>query len=438
MSSREIKDTKSRTGASTAIDPPLRLPNDIELVDPARLPDLSELPFFMRKFVAVASKIHWGSLVMILPDGRAFRFQGLEPGSEGVLHIHDLAFAKRLLRGGTIGVAESYFEKQWSSPDVTTILEVVSRNGDHVSAFFNSNFIIRLAQRFLHFLRKNTTRGAKRNIMAHYDMGNEFYAEWLDPTMTYSAARFNSADQDLSQAQINKYRSLAERIDLQPEHHVLEIGSGWGGFAEYAATEIGCRVTGITISPEQLNFAKERIANQGLEDKVDFRLQDYRKVEGTFDRIASIEMFEAVGIQYWPVYFKRLFDCLKPGGLAGLQIITIADRHFEDYKKRTDFIQKYIFPGGMLPSPTALRAQVEKAGLMWKDNINFGPDYARTLKTWQARFLEAWPRIQSMGFDERFRLLWRYYLAYCEAGFRSGSIDVTQISLTKTDNTLTA
>ena len=434
MGKNPIEKNQPVPDAPAGIDPPFTLPDNIVAVDPARLPDLSDLPFFMRKFVAVASKLNWGALVVIFPDGRALRFQGPNPGFESVLSIHDYAFAKSLLRRGTIGIAESYFNKQWSSPDVTTLLEVVSRNGDHVAAFFNSKFLVRLAQRFLHFLRQNTKRGARQNIMAHYDMGNDFYAAWLDPTMTYSAALFTSNDQSISQAQTNKYRSLALNIGLKPEHHLLEIGSGWGGFAEFAAEEIGCHVTGITISPEQLRFAEDRVATKGLEDKVEFRLQDYRDVDGTYDRIASIEMFEAVGMQYWPVYFNKISQCLKPGGMAGLQIITIADKHFDEYKTRTDFIQKYIFPGGMLPSPKALRTQVELAELLWRDSVSFGPDYARTLKYWQKRFLQAWPKIQEMGFDDKFCLLWRYYLAYCEAGFRSGSLDVAQITLMKKDD----
>ena len=236
---------------------------------------------------------------------------------------------------------------------------------------------------------------------------------------------------DLSEAQINKYRSLAQRIDLRPEHTVLEIGSGWGGFAEYAASEIGCKIVGITISPEQRDFASKRIADKGLQDKVEFRLQDYRDVKEKYDRIASIEMFEAVGRHYWPIYFSKMRDCLKPGGLAGLQIITISDQSFERYRHSADFIQRYIFPGGMLPSPTALKEQIDKAGLAWRDNINFGLHYARTLNEWHNRFQAARPRIERLGFDEKFRLLWKYYLSYCEAGFRAGTLDVTQVVVTR-------
>jgi cyclopropane-fatty-acyl-phospholipid synthase len=314
---------------------------------------------------------------------------------------------------------------------VTTFLEFFLGNADALQEKLTGNPVFRFVARLGHMLRRNSKSGSKRNIEYHYDLGNSFYRRWLDPTMTYSSARFAHKEQDLSSAQINKYRSLAEGIDLKPEHHLLEIGSGWGGFAEYAASEIGCRVTGITISKEQLAFARERMEKKGLGDKVDIRYQDYRDVDERFDRIASIEMFEAVGEQYWPAYFDKIRNCLKPGGKAGLQIITIADRSFAAYRRRADFIQRYIFPGGMLPSPSVLKQQVQRAGLTWAGNLEFGLDYAETLRQWRERFRAAWPDIQHQGFDERFRRMWEYYLAYCEAGFRSGNIDVTQVTLAR-------
>jgi cyclopropane-fatty-acyl-phospholipid synthase len=319
----------------------------------------------------------------------------------------------------------------WDSPNVTAFLQFFLRNGEALQDKLRGIPGARFVSRLGHMLRRNSKRGSKRNIEYHYDLGNSFYRRWLDPTMTYSSARFEHPGQDLSEAQINKYRSLAERIDLKPEHHLLEIGSGWGGFAEYAASEIGCRVTGITISKEQLAFARERMERKQLSHKVDIRYQDYRDVDEKFDRIASIEMFEAVGEEYWPDYFGKIRQCLKPGGKAGLQIITIADRSFASYRKRADFIQRYIFPGGMLPSPTALRQQVAQAGLTWAGNLEFGLDYAETLKLWRERFRAAWPDISAQGFDERFRRMWEYYLSYCEAGFRAGNIDVTQLTLAR-------
>lgn len=391
--------------------------------------DLSGLPLSLQSVIRVASRVIWGTVTINLPDGRTFRFTGVTPGIEGQINVKNIGFASKLLNGGTIGFAESYFAGDWDSPDVVALLQVVSKNSDAMEDYFQSNVFTRTVQRFLHFLNRNTKTQAKRNIMAHYDLGNAFYSKWLDRTMTYSSAKFDRPDQALPDAQRNKYRSLAEKIDLRPEHHVLEIGSGWGGFAEFAASEIGCKVTGITISPEQLAFAKKRIEDKGLNDKVEFRLQDYRDVGDKFDRIASIEMFEAVGMKYWPTYFQKIHDCLVPKGRAGLQIITIRDERFKSYRQGVDFIQKYIFPGGMLPSPSVLKRQVESANLSWIGNYEFGLDYAKTLAEWRDRFQQAWPQIQTLGFDEHFRQLWKYYLSYCEAGFRAGTIDVTQVTL---------
>jgi cyclopropane-fatty-acyl-phospholipid synthase len=247
--------------------------------------------------------------------------------------------------------------------------------------------------------------------------------------MTYSSARFLKADDTLLEAQHNKYAAIADRIQLGAADHVLEIGCGWGGFAEYAAKERGARVTSITISPSQAEYARKRIFNAGLADKVDIRLQDYRDLTGTFNRVASIEMFEAVGERYWPIFFSKLRDVISPGGLAGLQIITIDDVGFHAYRRGVDFIQRYIFPGGMLPSPTILKSQFKRAGFEQTGEVAFGLDYARTLEIWRKRFLEAWPEINGNGFDERFRRMWEYYLAYCEGGFRAQYIDVVQTGL---------
>jgi cyclopropane-fatty-acyl-phospholipid synthase len=275
---------------------------------------------------------------------------------------------------------------------------------------------------------KNTKSGSRRNIMAHYDLGNSFYEKWLDSTMTYSSARFAPSACELSDAQINKYRSLAALIDLKPGERLLEIGSGWGGFAEFAAKEIGAKVTALTISPAQYEYARARIFKAGLNDKVEFRLQDYRDIDQTFDKVASIEMFEAVGKEYWTTFFHKVRGALNPGGLAGLQIITIADRFFERYAKSTDFIQRYVFPGGVLPSNQILNRLMDKAGLSLKGATEFGQDYARTLHEWGGRFVAAWDDIRQLGFDDRFEKLWRFYLAYCEAGFKAGTTNVRQIA----------
>ncbi|HEX7775620.1 MAG TPA: cyclopropane-fatty-acyl-phospholipid synthase family protein [Parvibaculum sp.] len=398
---------------------------------PANISSITGIPRLARFAFRALLQIRRGSLLVVLPDGRRLRFQGRETGENAVMEIRDFALARRFFAGGDLGAAEAFLEGMWDSPNITAFLELFARNKEALQEKLRGLGVVRLAARLWHFARRNSKRGSKRNIEFHYDLGNGFYRRWLDGTMTYSSARFSHPGQDLSEAQINKYRSLAERIGLKPEHHLLEIGSGWGGFAEYAASEIGCRVTGITISKEQLAFARERMARKGLSDRVDIRYQDYRDVTEKFDRIASIEMFEAVGEEYWPAYFRKIRECLKPGGVAGLQIITIADYAFPAYRKSADFIQRYIFPGGMLPSPSALKEQVARAGLTWAGNLDFGLDYAETLKQWRQRFRAAWPEIQPLGFDERFRRMWEYYLAYCEAGFRAGQIDVTQLTITR-------
>ncbi|HVY02949.1 MAG TPA: cyclopropane-fatty-acyl-phospholipid synthase family protein, partial [Caulobacterales bacterium] len=256
-------------------------------------------------------------------------------------------------------------------------------------------------------------------------------AAWLDPTMTYSSAKFDSPGQDLTSAQLNKYRALAERLDLQPGDRVLEIGCGWGGFAEVAARDYGARVTGVTISNAQRDFAVQRMARLGLSDRVDIQLRDYRDVEGRFDKVASIEMFEAVGESYWPAYFRKVAEALKSGGRAALQIITIDEALFAAYRRRADFIQRYIFPGGMLPTVARLRQEAERAGLAWDAMQNFGASYADTLAHWGRRFAAKWDEIRTLGFDERFKRLWAFYLSYCEAGFRTRRTDVVQVGLAK-------
>ena len=404
---------------------------DVLAVTPDNVSSIGGIPSLARIVFRALAKIRHGSMTVTLPDGRRLLFRGTEPGEDAELVIRDFRLTRRFFSGGDLGAAEAFLDGMWDSPNVTAFLQFFLRNKEALQDKLNGMPVARLFSRLGHLMRRNSKAGSKRNIEYHYDLGNSFYTRWLDPTMTYSSARFAHPGQELSEAQINKYRSLAEQIDLRPEHHLLEIGSGWGGFAEYAASEIGCRVTGITISKEQLAFARERMEKKQLGHKVDIRYQDYRDVEEKFDRVASIEMFEAVGEEYWPTYFRKVRDCLKPGGKAGLQIITIADRSFAAYRKRADFIQRYIFPGGMLPSPTALRQQVAQAGLTWAGSLEFGLDYAETLKQWRDRFRAAWPEIRSEGFDERFRRMWEYYLSYCEAGFRSGNIDVTQVTLAR-------
>jgi len=375
-----------------------------------------------------------GSLAVRLPNGEQHLLQGKAPGPHGVLEVKDYRFARRVLASGDIGFAEGYMAAEWETPHLAALLEALVDNYDHIRRLFDGNPLMKAVNWLSHRRNRNSRAGARKNIHAHYDLGNAFYGAWLDAGMTYSSARFiDGADVSLEQARADKYASLARIMDLRAGHKVLEIGCGWGGFAEYAAREIGADVTGVTISREQHDFARRRLFDAGLTDRARVELIDYRDVEGRFDRVASIEMFEAVGREYWPTYFDKIHAVLKPGGRAGLQIITIQDAMFDNYSARTDFIQKYVFPGGMLPSEARLRPVIEQAGLTWDDQQRFGLDYAATLKLWDERFQAAWCEIRRMGgFDERFRRLWRFYLAYCEAGFRARRTDVIQLALTRT------
>ncbi|MDP1528548.1 MAG: cyclopropane-fatty-acyl-phospholipid synthase family protein [Rhodoferax sp.] len=381
----------------------------------------------------LASNWTYGRLTVHLPNGETHQLDGSQPGPAAIFDIKDYRFARRVLASGDIGLAEAYMAGEFESPNLAALLESFAHNHDHIQRLFNGNPLVRAINWLTHKRRRNSRSGSKKNIHAHYDLGNAFYASWLDPTMTYSSARFTRPEMTLDAAQREKYGSLARLMELQSGQSVLEIGCGWGGFAEFAAKEVGARVTGITISQEQYDFARQRMFNAGLAERADIQLIDYRDVQGRFDRVASIEMFEAVGQEYWPAYFSKIHDVLEPGGKAGLQIITIDDALFGGYNKRTDFIQKYIFPGGMLPSEESLKPVIDGSGLGWRTVERFGQDYADTLKLWDERFQAAWGDIRRMGgFDERFRRLWRFYLAYCEAGFRSARTDVIQLVLTRT------
>ena len=348
-----------------------------------------------------------------------------------MLQVRDARTFRRVLLGGTLAFAEAYMDGACDSPDPAALVELVIKNEAGLLKTLDRHRWMRFVARSMHMLRPNSKRGARRNIAQHYDLGNDFYARWLDPTMTYSAAVFDTPRTSLAEAQRAKYRRMAELVRLGPDDKVLEIGCGWGGFSIWMAREIGCRVTAITLSRAQHAFAARRLQEEGLAERVDLRVQDYRDVGGRFDKIVSIEMLEAVGERYWPRYFDVLRDRLVPGGRAALQVITIDDSLFERYRRGVDFIQRYIFPGGMLPSAATLRDQVRRAGFSWHESHAFGADYARTLEHWRASFEKAWPDIAELGFDERFRRMWRYYLDYCEAGFRTGRIDVLQAAIAK-------
>ncbi|ESQ80060.1 cyclopropane-fatty-acyl-phospholipid synthase family protein [Asticcacaulis sp. YBE204] len=373
---------------------------------------------------------HRGSLDIVFPNGKVFEIRGQEPGPAGVLKVSDFRFLKRVLAAGDIGFCDGYVAGEWDTPDLAELLEVFTLNIDRLKRFLTGNPLVQMINRVAHFFNRNTKAGSKRNIFAHYDLGNAFYGQWLDQTMTYSSALFRDTN-NLEAAQTAKYAALARMVDLKAGQHVLEIGCGWGGFAEYAAKVVGARATCLTISQAQHDYAVDRMKRLGLDDKVEVLMLDYRDVQGQFDAIVSIEMFEAVGEQFWGDYFRKVEACLKPGGKAGLQIITIRDDLFDDYRQRPDFIQKYIFPGGMLPSLKKLREQTNKVGMTVTADMGFGHDYAHTLKLWAQRFEAAWGEGRITGFDAAFRKMWLFYLAYCEAGFRTGRTDVVHYGVQK-------
>lgn len=399
----------------------------IELSPQTARQTLADLPRIARRAFGVVMALEIGHLTIVVPDGRRFLVKGRQPGPEAELVIHDWRFVRRVLSAGTVGVGEAFIAGEWSSPDVTAFLELFARNSDATEEALAARPLVRMLLSLRHLLNRNTRRGSKRNISAHYDLGNAFYSAWLDRSMTYSSALYETGANDLEAAQKEKYRALARATDIRPGHHVLEVGCGWGGFAELLASEFGCRVTGLTISREQHAFATKRIADAGLADKVEIKLADYRDEPGVYDRLVSVEMFEAVGERYWPAFFKMMSERLRPGGRAGVQVITIQDRMFPAYRRTPDFIQRHVFPGGMLPPPGTLAELGRRVGLPISGERVFGLDYARTLAEWRDRFRAAWPAIEPLGFDERFRRLWEFYLHYCEAGFRAGNIDVRQI-----------
>src|SRR3569832_1397596 len=396
------------------------------------LPELRRAPAAFRTFVRLAAR-NWaaGVLEIVTPEGLSIPIRGPDGGPEGRLVVRDYRFVGRVLSGGASGFAEGYIAGEWDTPDLSRLLETLSLNLSRLRGLIEGNPLVRMANRVGPLLRRNSREGSKKNIHAHYDLGNSFYEKWLDPSMTYSSALYAKPGQALTAAQHNKYAALAKSMGLQRGQTVLEIGCGWGGFAEFAAKEVGARLTGITISQAQYEYARKRLFDKGLAEKADIRLIDYRDVDGQFDRVASIEMFEAVGEEYWPPYFGKVRDVLKPGGRAGLQIITIRDELFDHYRASTDIIQKYVFPGGVLPSEARLKQETDAAGLNWGRINRFGVDYADTLAEWGERFQKAWDEIAPLGFDERFRRLWAFYLSYCVAGFRSWRTNVIQLELAK-------
>jgi cyclopropane-fatty-acyl-phospholipid synthase len=392
------------------------------------------LPRYFGPAFATISKLQYGRLDFRLPDGRVFRAEGSKPGPAAEINIINPDCFGRLIRDGDLGFAEAYLDGWWTTPDLQGFLDMIQVGNEAVYDGFPGMALVRAYERLRFWWQSNSKKQARKNIAYHYDLGNDFYKLWLDDSMTYSSALFSTGQESLEKAQEQKYASMVDQMGAKPGDHVLEIGCGWGGFAEYAAGKRGLRVTGLTISQAQHDYAVERIAKAGLSDKVEIKLQDYRDETGVYDGIASIEMFEAVGEKYWPIYFDNVLNRLRPGAKATLQIITIADARFEVYRKSVDFIQKYIFPGGMLPSPSVLRAEVERAGLNVMGSIEFGKSYSQTLRRWHEIFNERWNEVARLGFDERFRRMWNFYLTSCAGAFEGGNCDVTQITISRPVN----
>ena len=389
------------------------------------------VPTAAKLFIGLLSRLKSGHLQIITPEGNQMMFGDLHQPPSGTLKINDWRACARIISAGDIGFAEC-LEADWvSTPDLTALLRLALKNEAALQRMVNGGRISTLWYRLKHWLRPNTREGSRRNIHAHYDIGNDFYQRWLDPSFTYSSAVFHGDYSiSLEQAQANKYQRIIDELKLKAGDHVLEIGCGWGGFAEHAGKQ-GIRITGITISPAQLAIAKERMQKNNLTELVDLQLCDYRDLTGQFDAVVSIEMFEAVGERFWAEYFKTVSARLKPGGNALIQSITILERDFERYRSSTDFIQQYIFPGGMLPSPERFVEQAEKAGLATLSHYPFGRDYAETLRRWHQAWEREYESIIKLGFDDRFMRIWRMYFAYCEAGFDEGKTDVIQFLLHK-------
>lgn len=389
---------------------------------------LDNAPWHARQVIHLLQEIEHGCLHLVLPNGMELTVGHGTP--DAYLTFSQWSAFRDVLSKGDIGFAEGYISGAWHTPDLTAVLSLLARNRRALDQALYGRWWGRLYARLRHLLNANTKQGSRRNIASHYDLGNNFYAAWLDPSMTYSSARFDGdLSLSLEAAQTRKYEHMLDLLNLPAGQSLLEIGCGWGGFAEHAARTAQHQVRGITLSQEQLDYAQARIRKSRLDDQCSFALQDYRDEAHQYDGIVSIEMFEAVGEAYWPAYFATLKRSLKTGGRAVVQTILIDDALFERYRTGTDFIQQYVFPGGMLPSTRRFTEEAARAGLAVTRQEHFGLDYAETLQRWRKTFHDQATAVRGMGFDERFMRIWHFYLAYCEAGFRAGSIDVAQFRL---------
>lgn len=378
---------------------------------------------------SIGARIERGRVSVELPSGTRHTYDTGKDGIHAVFMLRDGAALRRFALGGDVGVAEAYMDGQWDTPDLTALLLFGISNEQAIGGLWQGNALIRMTHGLRHRLRRNSRAGSKRNIAYHYDLGNNFYRLWLDETMTYSSGLRKTPHATLAEAQHAKLRAMAETAQVKPGMKVLEIGCGWGSMAATLAQDYGCHVTCLTLSQEQQRYVRERAAREGWADRVEVLLQDYRDVQGAFDAIVSVEMFEAVGEAYWPAFFRTVHDRLKPGGTAAVQTITLAEERFEEYRRGGDFIQTYVFPGGMLPSLERFADHATATGLQSSVTRTFGQDYAWTLMQWNKRFQHAWPEIAAQGFDTRFKRMWEFYLSYCAAGFMDGRIDVAQVAL---------
>ena len=384
----------------------------------------NENPWITR-FINSFTQIDNGNLTIILPDGNHVCLGSSDTvGPIATLILNSYNPISKILLKGEVAFAESYMDGEWETPDLTAIFDFFLANERILEDQTMGSWTSRALLRLQHIFNRNSKAGSKRNIAYHYDLGNNFYKAWLDDTMTYSSAIFKNGNESLMEAQVNKYNTIAEIADLRYGDNVLEVGCGWGGFTEIAASKHGCKVHGLTLSQEQLSFAKKRFRSSKIDDIATVSFTDYRDSVGFFDKIISIEMFEAVGEENWNTYFQTIYDRLKPAGVAVLQVITIDNDRFKAYRKGADFIQRYIFPGGLLPSPQALEEAITRNGLHLECSRFFGSSYAKTCSIWKKQFQHAWEEIEQLNYDQSFKRMWEYYLSYCESGFKAKRVDV--------------
>lgn len=382
-------------------------------------------------FLSVLKQSKFGSISVFHKNKILLDFKGTESGPQADINIINEKCLDDFFIKGDLGWAESYIQKNWETKNLSMFLEWGAKNFHEFSKFIRGKWYIIFYLRLKHYLNSNSKKGSKKNINFHYDLGNKFYEKWLDKSMTYSSAYFKKENESLLSAQINKYQNLANLVQIKPGDKVLEVGCGWGGFSEFLATKYKANVTAITISKNQYLAVKKRISEKKLKKLIRVELKDYRDIEGKFDKIVSIEMFEAVGEKYWDIFFNKLSQSLNVNGCIGLQTITIEEKFFKTYKKFPDFIQTYIFPGGMLPSIPAITKLMSNSGLEIEKNVMFGSHYAKTLKHWRESFQKSISSLKTLGFNEKFHRMWQYYLSYCEGGFRSGNINVGQFLIKK-------